>query len=193
MVVRADTDERAAMSNRVSESTRLDPPLSERDHTLGPPDAQLVLVEYGDFECPFCGDAFGIVKEVQRRLGDRLRFAFRHFPVTRVHPHAQRAAEAAEAAAAQGAFWPMHDYLYTHQPSLAEPDLIRHAATLGLDVERFAEDLQSRRYADRVRADVLSGERSGVTGTPTFFVNGDRHQGPWDVRALVAALTGPPE
>jgi Na+:H+ antiporter, NhaA family len=190
MAARAAADERARMSNQATESTRLDPPLSDRDHTQGPPDAPFVLVEYGDFECPFCGDAFGTVKEVQRRLGERLLFAFRHFPLPRVHPHAQRAAEAAEAAAAQGAFWPMHDYLYTHQPSLAEPDLIRDAAALGLDVDRFAEELRTRRYADRVREDARSGERSGVTGTPTFFVNGVRHDGPWDARTLVAALTG---
>ncbi|MEA2528231.1 MAG: formate-nitrite transporter family protein [Thermomicrobiales bacterium] len=166
----------------------LDPPVSDRDHILGPPDAPLTLVEYADFECPFCGDAFGIVKAVRSRLGDQLRFVFRHFPVPQVHPHAQRAAEAAEAAAAQGKFWEMHDYLFTHQPSLEGPDLIRYAGSLGLDAERFAGELRDRAYAARVREDVTSGASSGVEGTPTFFVNGRRHQGRWDVRTLVAAL-----
>lgn len=166
----------------------LSPPVSERDHARGPADAPLTLVEYGDFECPFCGDAFGIVEDLRRRFGGRLRFVFRHFPVPAVHPYAQRAAEAAEAAAAQGKFWEMHDFLYAHQPSLAERDLIRYAGELGLDQARFKHDLQERVHADRVREDVLSGELSGVRYTPSFFINGRHHRGAWDRRALQAAL-----
>lgn len=168
--------------------SRLSVAISDQDHWQGPADAPLSLVEYGDFECPFCGDAFSIIQQVRRRLGDRLVFVYRHYPVPRVHPNAQRAAEASEAAAAQGRFWEMHDHLFRHQPSLAEPDLIRHAATLGLDADRFGRELHERMYAERVREDLVSGTESGVQGTPTFFVNGVLHTGPWDVRALLAAL-----
>jgi protein-disulfide isomerase len=169
-------------------TTQLTPPIGEHDHVQGPAGAPITLVEYADFECPFCGDAFAIVREVQRRLGDRLRFVFRHFPDPSVHPRAQRAAEAAEAAAAQGSFWAMHDYLFTHQPSLAEPDLIRYAELLGLDADRFARDLRDGTYADRVREDIASGRQSGVAGTPTFFINGRLHKGSWDLKPLLAAL-----
>jgi protein-disulfide isomerase len=154
----------------------------------GPAGAPITPVEYADFECPFCGDAFAIVREAQRRLGDRLRFVFRHFPDPSVHPRAQRAAEAAEAAAAQGSFWAMHDYLFTHQSSLAEPELIRYSGLLGLDVDRFARDLRDGSFSARVREDVASGRQSGVTGTPTFFINGRRHEGSWDLKPLLAAL-----
>lgn len=167
---------------------QLTPPVGEHDHVQGPVDAPVTLVEYADFECPFCGDAFSIVREAQRRLGARLRVVFRHFPDPAVHPRAQRAAEAAEAAAAQGSFWPMHDYLFTHQPSLAEPDLIRYAALLGLDVERFARELRDGTHAARVRDDLASGRESGVAGTPTFFINGRLHEGSWDLKPLLAAL-----
>ena len=166
------------------------PPVSARDHARGPAAAPLTLVEYGDFECPFCGDAFGVVEAVRRQLGARLRFVFRHFPVPAVHPYALRAAEAAEAAAAQGRFWEWHDFLYARQPALAERDLLRYAGELDLDVERFQRELRERVHAERVREDVLSGELSGVAYTPTFFVNGRRHAGAWDRRALLAALEG---
>lgn len=169
-------------------TSRLAPPIGERDHVQGPAGASITLVEYGDFECPFCGDAFAIVREAQRRFGDRLRVVFRHFPVPAVHPHAQRAAEAAEAAAAQGSFWAMHDYLFTHQPSLAQPDLIRYADLLGLDVDRFARELRDGTFAARVQEDVSSGRQSGVAGTPTFFINGRRHEESWDLKPLLAAL-----
>ena len=158
------------------------------EHVLGNPDAPVTVLEYADFECPFCGDAFAVVEEIRRRLGDRLRFVFRHFPVPAIHPNARRAAEAAEAAAAQGAFWPMHDLLYGRQPSLAEPDLVRYAAELGLEAERFGRELRERAHAERVAEDLRSGERSGVQGTPTFFVNGTRHDGPWSLRELLAAV-----
>jgi Na+/H+ antiporter NhaA len=168
---------------------RLDPPvLVGHDHVRGPADAPLTLVEYGDFECPFCGRATGSVEEVRRHFGDRLRYVFRHLPLTDVHPHAAMAAQAAEAAAAQGRFWEMHDRLFAHADELTPDDLVRHAEALGLDVERFAEDLAERRHARRVDHHILSAEASGATGTPTFFVNGVRHEGRSDAATLIAAL-----
>jgi Na+/H+ antiporter NhaA len=168
---------------------RLDPPVNpRRDHLRGDPDAPLTLVEYGDFECPFCGRATGSVEEVRRHFGDRLRYVFRHLPLSDVHPNAAMAAQAAEAAAAQGRFWEMHDRLFAHADELTPDDLVAHAEALGLDVERFAEDLAERRYAGRVDHHILSAEASGATGTPTFFVNGVRHEGLSDAASLIAAL-----
>lgn len=163
-----------------------------RDHILGPTDAPLTLVEYGDFECPFCGRATGVVREVREQLGDDLRYVFRHLPLPEVHEHAELAARASEAAAAQGAFWPMHDLLFEHQGRLQVEDLISYAATLGLDVEQFARDLGDERHAARVREDVADAEASGAHGTPTFYVNGQRHSGPWDAQRLRSALTVTP-
>jgi protein-disulfide isomerase len=166
------------------------PPVGERDHVIGPANAPVTLVEYGDYECPYCGAAHPIVKEVRRRMGNAMRFAFRHFPLTRVHPHAERAAEAAEAAGAQGKskFWQMHDMLYEHQDALDDEYLEIYAATIGLDVERFARELLSGVHAPRVREDFLSGVRSGVNGTPTFFINGRRHEGSYDLETLLLAI-----
>jgi protein-disulfide isomerase len=166
----------------------LNPPVSERDHVIGPRTAPVTLVEYGDFECPYCGAAHPVVKEVQRRLANGLRFAFRHFPLTRVHPHAEHAAEAAEAAGAQGKFWEMHDLLFEHQNALEDEDLLLYAAFLGLDMDRFASELELGVHAPRVRDDFLSGVRSGVNGTPTFFINGRRHEGAADLQTLLAAI-----
>jgi protein-disulfide isomerase len=149
----------------------------------------VTLVEYGDYECPYCGAAYPIVKEAQSRLGDRLRFVFRNFPITTAHPHAEQAAEAAEAAAAQGKFWEMHDLLYENQRSLGDADLHAYAEALGLDVERFDKELSEHVYAPRVREDFMSGVRSGVNGTPTFFINGHRHDDSYDLDTLLAALT----
>ncbi|MBE2320291.1 Na+/H+ antiporter NhaA [Solirubrobacter sp. CPCC 204708] len=160
------------------------------DHIRGPVDAPLELVEYGDFECPFCGRATGAVEELRERLGDRLRYVFRHLPLPDVHPHAELAAEAAEAAAEQGAFWELHDRLFAHQDQLSPTDLVDHAQVLGLDVERFARTLGSGEHAARVREDVASAEASGAEGTPTFFVNGRRLIGRYDADALEAALLG---
>jgi protein-disulfide isomerase len=157
--------------------TQLTAPVSARDHHLGPLAAPVTLVEYGDYECPYCGAAHPVVTEVKRRLGDQLCLVYRHFPLTRVHPHAQLAAEAAEAAGAQGRFWPMHDMLFEHQDALDERSLLAYAAALGLDVNRFAGDLSSGAHVPRVREDFASGVRSGVNGTPTFFINGWRHDG----------------
>jgi protein-disulfide isomerase len=163
-------------------------PVGERDHAEGPATAAVTLVEYGDYECPYCGRAYPMVKEVQRRLGDRLRFVFREFPLAQAHPHAQHAAEAAEAAAAQGKFWEMHDELFEQQQALDDPHLVAYAERLHLDVPRFERDLSEHRFAARVREDFMSGLRSGVNGTPTFYVNGRRHDGSYDVETLVAAI-----
>jgi len=163
-------------------------PVSERDHIQGPADAAVTLVEYGDYECPFCGAAYPIVREVQQKLGDRLRFVFRNFPITTSHPHAQQAAEAAEAAAAQGQFWPMHDLLYENQKRLDDVDLVGYARQLGLDVGRFEQDLAAHAYADRVHEDFMSGVRSGVNGTPSFYINGHRYDDSYEAETLIAAL-----
>ena len=170
-------------------STRLDPPVDpEVDHLRGPADPPLTLVEYGGLECPFCGRATGVVEELRERFGDDLRYVFRHLPLPDTHPHGELAAEATEAAAAQGAFWAMHDRLFAHQDALEAEDLLAHAAALGLDLERFARELGDGTYGQRVRDDVASAEASGVAGTPTFFVNGVRHEGPTGTEDLAAAL-----
>jgi protein-disulfide isomerase len=160
----------------------------ERDHIRGNPDAPVTLVEYGDFECPYCGAAEPIIRELLAGVGSDLRFVYRHLPLSDVHPNAQLAAEASEAAAAQGAFWEMHDELFAHQDELAPPDLVDRAARLGLDVERFEHDLRHHRHAPRVAEDVASADASGVSGTPTFFINGRRHQGVYDVDTLTRAV-----
>ncbi len=159
----------------------------ERDHVRGPLDAPVTVVEYGDFECPFCGQAESVVRELLADFGD-VRYVWRHLPLTDVHPHAQFAAEAAEAAAAQGRFWEMHDMLMDRQDELKVKDLLRYAAELGLDVEEFKEALKSRRGKARVAQDVDSADLSGVSGTPTFFVNGRRHHGAYDIEGLSAAV-----
>lgn len=167
---------------------RLSIPVSERDHAQGKADAKVTLVEYGDYECPHCGRAHPIVKEVQKRAGDELRFVFRNFPLAQIHTHAQHAAEAAEAAGAQGRFWAMHDHIFEHQRSLDDAHLTKFAAELGLDAARFEDELKRGVYADRVRDDFRGGIRSGVNGTPTFFINGVRHNGALDFEDLLAAI-----
>ncbi|MFL5403677.1 MAG: DsbA family protein [Gemmatimonadales bacterium] len=166
----------------------LAPPLSDRDHVLGPADAPVTLVEYGDYECPYCGMAHPIVASILQRMGDSIRFAYRHFPLTQLHPHAQPAAETAEAAAEQGKFWPMHDTLFENQAALEDEDLVRYATRLGIDPAWTASTLMSHRFASRVREHFMSGVRSGVNGTPTFFINSVRHDGPWDEPTLLEAL-----
>lgn len=173
-------------------SPRLRPAPGPDDHSAGPDDAPVTLVEYGDFQCPSCGMAYPIVKSVQQQMGNRLRFIFRHFPLTEAHPHAQRAAESAEAAAVQGKFWEMHDMLFEHQARLDDRHLLQYAAEIGLDVEAVARALEEGEFVDRVQEDFMSGVRSGVNGTPTFFINGQRWDGPWMnaaefVRALDAS------
>jgi protein-disulfide isomerase len=167
----------------------LTPPVSStRDHVLGPPNAPIVMVEYGDFECPFCAQAEPVLKALRRSLQTVLLFAFRHFPMAEAHPHALHAAEAAEAAGAQGKFWQMHDYLFAHQDALEDSDLVEYAAAVGCDVERFIREMAENRYLPRVREDFLSGVRSGVNGTPTLFINGMRYDGPRDLDSLLAAI-----
>src|SRR3989442_4243559 len=168
--------------------SRLTPAVSDSDHRAGPDDALVTFVEYGDYECPHCGRAHPIVREVQRRMGHRLRLVFRNFPLAEMHPHAVKAAETAEAAAIQGKFWEMHDLLFENQVALEDSDLIRYAKELALDGERVKEELAAGVYADRVRQDFRSGVRSGVNGTPTFFINGARHDGSWDLDALLDVL-----
>jgi Na+/H+ antiporter NhaA len=159
-----------------------------RDHVRGPDSAPVTLVEYGDYECPYCGQAEVAIRALLEEFGDELRYVWRHLPLNDVHPNAQMAAEATEAAGAQGAFWPLHDRLLAAQDELTPRDLKRHAAELGLDVERFWEEVRRREYAERVADDVASADASGVAGTPSFFINGLRHHGAYDVATLAAAV-----
>ncbi len=165
------------------------------DHVRGPVDAPVTLLEYGDFECPFCGRAEPVIRSLLEEFGSELRYVFRHLPLPDVHVHAELAAQAAEAAGAQGRFWEMHDRLFEHQDDLAAPALLEHAEALGLDVERFWEDVRTGAFARRVVRDVRSADDSGVAGTPTFFVDGRRHHGAYDLdsltRAVRAAHAGP--
>ena len=168
---------------------RLALPVTDRDHVAGPADAPITLVEYGDLECPYCRMAHPIVRAARRTLGDRLRVVFRHFPLAEVHPHARHAAEAAEAADTQGKFWEMHDIIFQNQHALEDEDLLRYAASLGLDPAPVAEALRAGTYAARVREDFRSGVRSGVNGTPTFFINDVRYDGTWaDEARFIRAL-----
>jgi protein-disulfide isomerase len=169
-------------------ATRLTIPVARRDHIQGSLDAPVTLLEYGDYECPACGQVFPILKAVQERLGNSLCFAFRHFPLTNVHPHAEHAAEAAEAAGAQGRFWLMHDALFENQDALEDEDLVRRATALGLDARRLIAEVQLGAYAARLREDFMSGIRGGVNGTPTFFINGIRYDGARGLSALLDAV-----
>jgi protein-disulfide isomerase len=163
-------------------------PLNDQDHVIGPRLAKLNLVEYGDFECPFCGEAYSIVKDILKLYEGRLLFAYRHFPLAEIHPHAEDAAESSEAASEAGKFWQMHDMLFEHQGALDEFSLIRYASALDLDVEDFAASLRLRVYKPKVDDDFTSGVKSGVAGTPTFFINGRRHQGSYLYKELLRAL-----
>jgi len=176
------------MSTTQWEAVLTMPVAEDRDHIQGPADAAVTLVQYGDYECPYCGAAYPIIKEVQARMRERLRFVFRNFPIVTSHPHAQQAAEAAEAAATQGKFWPMHDLLYENQRRLRDQDLSGYAAKLGLDVELFDKELAEHVHAARVHEDFMSGVRSGVNGTPTFYINGARHDDSYELETLLAAL-----
>jgi protein-disulfide isomerase len=169
-------------------AARLTLPVGERDHIRGPVDAPLTLLEYGDFECPHCGAAHFVLEEIRATLGPSLRFVYRHFPLTQIHPHAERAAEAAEAAGAQGRFWDMHDRLFEHQDALTDEALVEHAEALDLDVARFVAELTTGVHIPKVREDFMSGVRSGVNGTPTFYIDGVRHDGGYDAASLLRAL-----
>jgi protein-disulfide isomerase len=173
---------------QITEVERLAVPVTKRDHIQGPFHAPLTLVEYGDYECPACGMAYPGVKAVQENLGDRLRFVFRNFPLTQVHPHAEHAAEAAEAAGASGLFWPMHDVLFENQDALEDEDIAGYAAELGLDAAHMLSQIAAGAYARRVREDFMSGVKSGVNGTPTFFMNDLRYDGGFDSQQMLAAL-----
>jgi protein-disulfide isomerase len=159
-----------------------------RDHTRGPLDAPVTLVEYGDFECPYCGLAEPVVRELLADHDEDVLFVFRHLPLTDVHAYAQLAAEASEAAAAQGRFWEMHDLLLANQDALEPRHLVGYAEQLGLDVDRFRDELRRRVHAPRVAEDVADADASQVTGTPTFFINGLRHYGAYDMATLEAAI-----
>ncbi len=170
-------------------------PVGERDHVQGPADAEVTLVEYGDYECPYCGQAYPIVKRIQERMGRQLRFVFRNFPLGEIHPHALHAAEAAESVAVHGgaaAFWAMHDLLYEHQKegssALGDAGLARLAGKAGVEGTQVLADLEAAAQEARVREDFMSGVRSGVNGTPTFFINGRRHDKAWDEASLLSAL-----
>jgi protein-disulfide isomerase len=163
-------------------------PVGARDHVQGPADAPVTMVEYGDYECGPCGAAHANVKAVQERLGDKLRFVFRHLPLEEAHPRAELAAEAAEAAGAQGKFWEMHDTMLAHQGDLTLRDILGYAQELGLDVDKFKAALRKRKGSGRIAEDVESADLSGVSGTPTFFINGHRHQDAYDIDTLTKAV-----
>jgi protein-disulfide isomerase len=169
-------------------SPKLANPITDRDHAQGPADAPVTLLEYGDYECPYCGQAYPVVKQIQTRMGDRLRFVFRNFPLNTIHEHAGVAAQAAEAAGAQGKFWEMHDILYEHQAKLDETDLSTYALKIGLEIYHFNAELSSEKYVKRVREDFRGGVRSGVNGTPTFFINDYRYNGEHTLEAMLSAL-----
>jgi protein-disulfide isomerase len=171
------------------ETVKLKNLVTERDHSSGPVDAPVTLLEYGNFECVHCGRAYPIIKEVQKRLGKNLRFVFRHFPTVKTHPHSLRAAEAAEAAAAQGKFWEMHDQLFTHQQALEDRDLSRYGKHIELDVDKFARDMSENTFLKQIEADYnrsLFDEH--VTGTPTFYINEMRYTGATEVESLLLAI-----
>jgi protein-disulfide isomerase len=167
---------------------RLAEPVTERDHIRGALEAPVVLVEYGDYECPHCGRAYWVIKRLREELGDQLGFVFRNFPVAELHPRAESVAQALEAASSQDRFWDMHDWFYEHQHQLEGLDLEGHAQATGMDVERWKKDRQQPEYRERVRQDVGSGRQSGVTGTPTFFINGTQYRGPYDFDSMLAAI-----
>jgi len=177
------------MTNGEEENIKLTLPVDEsRDHIQGPVTAAVTLVEYGDYECPYCAQAYMIVREVQERLGNKLRFVFRSFPLTKIRPHAYQSALAVEAAAAQGKFWEMYDFLFKHGQSLTDENLKLSAAKLGLNINKFDLEFRDRTYSKHVDEDILSGTESGVTKTPTFFINGDRYDDSWDLDSLLSAL-----
>jgi Na+/H+ antiporter NhaA/protein-disulfide isomerase len=190
LVRRLPTTMRARQIARTAEdildlSEEVDP---DRDHIRGPEEAPVTLVEYGDFECPYCGQAETVIRELLTSLGDEVRYVWRHLPLNDVHPSAQLAAEASEAAGAQGNFWEMHDMLLGHQGELRPTDLTSYAEQLGLDADRVMEELRRREHAPRVSEDVASADESGVSGTPSFFINGRRHYGAYDIATLTDAV-----
>ncbi len=166
----------------------LKPPVGPGDHIQGNKKAPVTLVEYGDYECPYCGQAYPVVKQIQKHFGNQLLFAFRNFPLTQVHPYAEMAAETAEFAADSDRFWEMHDLIYENQSSLSPEFLLELAQSLELSVKDLEVAIAKKKYAPKIEKDVMSGVRSGVNGTPTFFINGQRYNGPFDFEDLVAAI-----
>ncbi len=179
----ATVTKRTLMS-QPDDSDSLSYPVSATDRIQGSLDAPVILVQYGDYLCPHCAETVEIVRSLQQQYGDRLSFVFRYFPLTQIHPQAQNAAEAAEVAAEQGQFWQMHARMFEHQSALDDGSLVEHAIALGLNMSRFLWNLSQHVYAKRVQADLLSGVRSGVTGTPTFFLNGIRLKESWELDNL---------
>jgi protein-disulfide isomerase len=163
-------------------------PVGTEDHSQGPESAETILVEYGDYQCPYCGEAYPIVKQVQEHFGTRLRFVFRNFPLGELHPYAQAAAETAEFAGANGRFWEMHDLLFENQRHMSDDLFVRLAQELELPVTTLGRALEDGEFGTRVRDDFRGGVRSGVNGTPTFFINGIRHDGSYEFETLVAAI-----
>jgi protein-disulfide isomerase len=176
------------MSDQAVASTLAQHVSEERDHIRGARTAPVTLVEYGDFECPHCGQAHYVLDDLLERMDGVVRLVFRHFPLTQIHPYSQTAAEAAEAAGAQGRFWPMHDLLFENQQALDFESILDYAEALRLDLRRFERDLVDGVHTPRVRSDFIGGVRSGVNGTPTFFINGRRHDEGWDLASLAAAI-----
>lgn len=168
--------------------TPLKVPVTDRDHSLGSADAPVTLVEYGDYECPYCRHAHATIKALLHAMHARVRFVYRNFPLTSLHPHAALAAQAAEAAALQGTFWEMHDTLYEHQHALELDDIEQYAVAIGLDLDQFVADMPSEEVMARVKEEFRGGVRSGVHGTPTFFVNGVRHNGDYGLETLKAVV-----
>jgi protein-disulfide isomerase len=164
-------------------------PVNERDHSQGTTTATVTLVLYGDYECPYTRQAATVIRALQPQVGEPLRFVFRNFPLLEIHPHALHAAEAAESAAAQGKFWEMYDYIFHHQHTLEDADLLHFAQAIGLDVATFTQDMNEHRFLSRIEEDVESGIQSGVEGTPTLYLNGVLSQGSWEHDALLAAIT----
>lgn len=170
-----------------TQTQQLTPAVSPDDHVQGPANATVTVVEYGDYECPYCGEVVPSIKQIQQQMGDRMRFVFRNFPLSQ-HPYAEVAAEAAEAAAAQGKFWQMHDLLYQNQRALEPQHLLEYAQQIGLNIDEFSQALRGHADRQRVQRDLQSGMESGVQGTPTFFINGVQYQGPLDEQAIAQAV-----
>ena len=168
--------------------SQLTPSVSKKDHSQGNSHAPLTLVEYGDYQCPHCGHAYPIIKQVQQELGEQLRFVYRNFPLSEAHPDAFKAAVAAEAAVLQHKFWEMHDIIFENQNALSWNDLFSYARNIGLNMEHFEEDVQKESIAEKVESDFESGVRSGVNGTPSFFINGEKYDGSWEEYDLLEYL-----
>jgi protein-disulfide isomerase len=168
--------------------SKLKLPVSSKDHIQGNADAPIELVEYGDYECPHCGHAYPIIKSIQEKLGSKLKFIFRNFPLAESHPHAVNAAVASEAAALQNKFWQMHDHLFQHQTRLDDSSLIRYAEQLHLNVEQFETDFEKPELMQKVDADFETGVRSGVNGTPSFFINGEKYNDSWEEQIFLEHL-----